>query len=194
MTWFTFSLISIFFLAAAELTQQHLLNKSKAIPERSSVSLTFLVQSIFTLPIIFLSDLKTQFFDIFSLDIFPRLILVTVIGTLGIVYYLRSFKVKNISISTIFISLSVVVSTTLGIIFFNESSNLAKFLGIGLILIAIVSLNIKNLTLEKNHFFALIGGLLFGVTYPLDKSIVTTIHPIVYIFWTFTLVSIFGFL
>ena len=99
------------------------------------------------------------------------------------IYYLRSFKVKNISISTIFIAFSVVVSTTLGIIFFSESLYLYKLLGIALVLLAIVSLNISNFQLEKNHFYGLIAGTMFGITYSIDKYIITdSIQPIIYIF------------
>jgi drug/metabolite transporter (DMT)-like permease len=189
MGWFTFSLISIFFLATAELTQQHLLNKAKAISERSSASLTFFIISFLTLPIILLTELKYGLFDVFSPDILPKLIGATVLGSIGMVYYLRSFKVKNISISTIFISLSVVVSTTLGIIFFKEGLYFEKILGILLILIAIVSLNIKNISLEKNHLYALLGGFIFGATYTLDKSVVIEVHPVIYIFWSFMFAS-----
>jgi len=70
---------------------------------------------------------------------------------IAVIFYFRSFKVKNISISTIFISFSVLISTSLGIIFFSESVNYLKFVGIALILLAIILINYKNSILEKNH-------------------------------------------
>ncbi len=122
------------------------------------------------------------------------LVPVNFIAAVAMIYYLRSFRVKNISLSSIFISLSTVVSATLGIFLFEESFDFYKISGIGLVLVAIISLNIKNIHLEKNHLWGLLAGLLFGLTYTLDKRIVLNVHPIIYIFWGFTLVSIFGFL
>ena len=128
MTWFSFSLLSIVALATAELTQQHLLNKGTHIEERTSAVLTFLVQAIFTIPIIFFTDLKHSFFSVFSSETLPYMLLVSFVASIGMIYYLRSFKVKNISISTIFISLSIVVSTTLGIVFLKEGFYFTKYL------------------------------------------------------------------
>ena len=86
------------------------------------------------------------------------------------------------------------VSTTLGIIFFNESTSIAKFVGILLVLAAIISLNYKNAILEKNHFFGIAAGLLFGIVYTLDKGIVFHVNPLIYIMWTFVLISFWAFL
>lgn len=194
MNWFYFSLISIIALALAELTQQHILNAKNNIEERTSACLTFLIQSFFTIPFIFVFKVGGEFLRIFQADLFPYFIITSIIGSVGMIFYLRSFKVKNISISTIFVSFSVVVTTTIGILFFNETTYLYKFIGIALVLIAIISVNIKNLNIEKNHFWGILAGLMFGVTYSLDKMIVTYVHPLIYIFWTFMLVAFFGFI
>jgi drug/metabolite transporter (DMT)-like permease len=109
------------------------------------------------------------------------------------VFYLKSFKVKNISLSVIFVSLSAIVSTSLGIIIFSESASYGKFLGIASILVAIAIANYKNAILEKNHWYGLAAGAIFGIAYTFDKSIVADIHPLVYIFWSFSMVSAWGF-
>ena len=194
MTWFAFSLLSILVLALAELAQQYLLHTKKYFDERTSVVLTFLIQSILTIPIIFFSGLKARVYTVFLLDTFPFILLVTLISSFAMIFYLRSFKVNNISISSIFVSLSTVVSTSMGVVFFNEGIYLYKVLGIVLVLLAIISLNVKNLSLEKNHFYGLVAGALFGIAYTLDKKIVQSVDPIIYIFWVFTLVAFFGFL
>ena len=194
MTWFTFSLLSIIALASAELLQQYLLNADNHFDERTSAVLTFLVQAVFTIPFIVFTDLRYTFFDIFKPHILPKFIGVAIIASFGMIYYLKSFKVKNISISTIFVSLSIVISTSLGIILLNEGLYFYKILGIFLVLGAIVAINIKNINIEKNHYYGLIAGLLFGTTYTLDKLIVLNIHPINYIFWSFTSVAFFGFI
>jgi drug/metabolite transporter (DMT)-like permease len=192
MTWFTFSLLSIFALAIAELTQQHLLNQKDSFSERTSAVFTFIFQSLLTIPVLFILNLESEFFTIFQPQLLPKIILVTILASIAMIFYFKSFRVKNISFSTIFISFSTVVSTILGIIFFSESTSPLKFLGIGLILGAIVVVNYKNAALEKNHFFGLIAGTLFGVSYTLDKGILVYLHPLIYLFWVFLLVAIFG--
>jgi drug/metabolite transporter (DMT)-like permease len=194
MTWFTFSIFSIFALAAAELTQQHLLNKKNAFSERTSAVLTFLIQSVIAMPFLFMLGISDQLFYIFDQAIFPRVLFVTLIASIGMVFYLKSFRVRNISISAIFVSFSVIVSTLFGIAFFSESMSYLKFLGTSLVLVAIVVVNYKNTILEKNHFYGLVAGFIFGICYTLDKSIVTSnIHPLVYIFWAFFMVALWGF-
>lgn len=192
MNWFTFSILSIFALALAELTQQKILNTSSNLNERFSAVLTFLAQSMFTIPLILFFGLQGEILKVFAPDTLPYFLVVSITGSIGMIFYLRSFKVQNISISTIFVSLSMVVSTILGIIFLNESLYFLKILGLLLILSAIISLNIKNLQLEKNHFYGLLAGLIFGLTYTLDKKVVLDIHPIVYMFWIFLTVAFYG--
>ncbi len=192
MTWFTFSLLSIFALAIAELTQQHLLNLKDSFNEKASAVLTFAFQSLITLPVLLAMGLKDEIFTIFQSQLLPKFFSVTLLASIAMIFYFRSFRVKNISFSAIFISLSVVISTVLGIIFFSESTNPLKFLGIILILGAIVIVNYKNAALEKNHFFGLIAGVLFGISYTLDKGILMYLHPLVYLFWIFLSVAIFG--
>ncbi len=194
MTWFTFSILSVFALAIAELTQQHLLNLKNPFSARASAVLTFLLQSVFSIPFIFAFGLSDQVFLIFNISVLPKIMGVSFLGSLAMILYLKSFQVKNISISAIFISLSAVTSTFLGIVFFSESVNYMKFIGIGLILLAIIAVNYKNAALEKNHLYGLAAGMIFGILYTLDKSIVLDIHPMIYIFWSFLLISCWGFI
>ena len=194
MTWFTYSILSIFALATAELVQQHLLNLKKSFDERSSGVLTFFVQALFTIPIIIFSPLKSELLIIFNPKILPLMLLVNFIAAIAMTYYLRSFKVQNISISTIFVSFSVVVSTILGIIFNNEGLYFLKILGIALVLFSIFSINLGKFKLEKNQLYGLLAGVLFGISYTFDKNLVQHMHPFVYIFWSFFFVALLGYL
>lgn len=194
MNWFNLSLLSIIALAVAELMQQHILHTRRDFDERTSGVLVIFIQSLFTLPIILLTDLRSQVFSIFQTPNWPYIFLVTLIVSIAMIYYLRSLMVKSISISNIFVSLSMVVSTALGIVLFNEGYYLTKFVGIALILFAIVSLNFKNIYIEKNNLYGLLAGMFFGVAYTLDKKIVLGVEPIIYIFWSFALTSFFGFI
>ncbi len=193
MSWFYFSLISIFSLALAELTQQHILNKGKSFDERTSGVLIFLTQSILTVPLIIFTGKLNDIFTVFDKDIIGYLLLDNIIGSVAMVMYLRSFKVKNISFSSIFVSFSVVVTTTLGIIFFNEVVTPYKIVGILLVMASIVGVNYKNTHIEKNHKWGLLAGVLFGVAFSIDKSIATHIEPLIFAFWGFMFVALFGF-
>lgn len=194
MTWFTLSLLSVFALATAELTQQYLLNSKNAFNERASTVFTFLFQSLLTIPVIFVFSLQGKLFSVFNKDVIVQIFTVTVVASVAMVFYLRSFRVKNISFSTIFISGSTIVSTALGIMFLGEEVYISKFVGIFLVLLAIIILNIKNASLERNHYYGLLVGVMFGVAYTLDKSISLKVDPLIYIFWAFFLVALFGFL
>lgn len=194
MSWFIFSLISISALAAAELLQQHILNGENTIDEKSSTILTFGSQSILALILIFILGLNKDLFSVFTPNILPIILASSFTAAMAMIFYLRSFRVKNISFSSMFISLSVVVSTILGIIVFQESVSLMKLIGIGLVLFAIFSLNFSNSNLEKKHLYGLLAGVFFGITYTLDKLVVIDIHPLVYLFWSFTFVISISFL
>lgn len=194
MTWFMFSLISITALATAEILQQKILNKNK-MSETLSTVLTFGLQSILSVTIIFLFGYSNQLFSIFDKRVFPYFIASTILATYGTLFYFKSFKVKNISISAIFTSFSAVVSTILGIVMIGESTDILKYIGIGLVLTAIIILNINNITLEKNHFYGLLAGIFFGSTFVFDKLIVTNdIHPLIYLFWSFTIIALIIYL
>jgi drug/metabolite transporter (DMT)-like permease len=184
MAWFILSIGSIAFLAGAELAAQKILTRKESLSPTVSAVLGYSLQALMTLPFLLLLPPADRF-RIFEADVFIKYIAVVLIGALGAIVYLQSFKVKNISISIIFGSLSVVVSTALGIIFFHESTGLMKFIGIGLILFAIFILNFRNASLEKNHFYGLLSGILYGAAYYLDKSIVQAVHPLAYIFWVY---------
>jgi drug/metabolite transporter (DMT)-like permease len=167
MLWFILSLLSVFALAAAELVQQYLLNLKNAFNERTSAVLTFLLQSLLVFPIILFSPYRSQLLTVFDRTIIFKLAAVTAIASVAMIFYLKSFKVKNISFSAIFVSCSVIVSTALGIIFLNESWHILKFIGIALILLAIFFLNYKNVGVEKNNYYGLAAGLMFGISYTL---------------------------
>lgn len=194
MLWFILSITSVLALATAELLQQRLLNKRDAFSEQTSGVLTFFFQAILSLPIFLFISSPEEMTAVFQPDIFFRLVLLGTLASIGMRFYLRSFKVKSISFSAIFGSISVVVSTVLGIIFFQETTHVMKFIGIALVLSAIVLLNYRNVHLERNHFYSLLSGIIFGVCFTLDKSIVTVLPLWVFVFWNFLIVSLIGFL
>jgi drug/metabolite transporter (DMT)-like permease len=193
VSWFALSLLSVTFLATTELTQQHLLNGKMALSPRVSTVLAFAIQSLMAVPFVLILY-PNEIAKLFQEKVAFQILIVAALSYIGNLFYFQSFKVKNISLSAILVSFSVVMSTILGIIFFDESIGWLKFVGIGLVLAAIVGVNYRNIHLRRNHLFALGAGVIFGTCYALDKSIVSDIHPLVYISTMFPLIALFGFL
>lgn len=193
MTWFAFSLASVVSLAVAELSLQNVLNRKKSFTPRTTAFLGYVLQSVLILPFL-IFFFREDFLSIFTPEIFPRIMAVCLISSIATLFYAKSFQVKNISVSSIFGSLSIVVSTCLGIYFYNEGTHFIKFVGIAAILVSIVILNIRNAALEKNHFYGLAAGALYGLCYVLDKGNVQSITPPVYVFWLFLFTAFFVFI
>lgn len=194
MSWFALSLFSVFALATAELSQQYLLNKKNGFSAPVSLVLTVLVVAIFCFPVILFTGKLTEISLLFSNSVSLFVVLSGFLGALSTQFYFRSFQVKNISVSTIFISLSAVVSTFLGILFLGEGVGLSKFFGVFLILSAIIFLNFKNRTIEKKHLFGLVAGVIFGISYTVDNFVVASVSPVVYLFVQCLMMAFFGVL
>ena len=184
VNWFIFCLLSVFALATAELIQQYVINSdTNEIDDKASGFLTFGLPAVLMFPLI-LNQFKWQTFIIFNLNILPFFLIATAASALGTVFYLKSFNVKSISYSTIFVSSSAIFSTILGIIIYGESVLPLKFLGIGLILGGIILTNIKNEVFEKQSLWGLLAGFFYGTLYICDKWFVTEIDPLLYLFWS----------
>jgi len=98
----------------------------------------------------------------------------------GSLYY-QSYKGNSVALSVILCSVTSIVTTIAGILFFGESTALLKFIGSGLILVAIIVVNYtKNQKLDKYNIYALSGGILYGISYSLDKDLVGSMNPLVY--------------
>jgi drug/metabolite transporter (DMT)-like permease len=166
VSWFALSLLSVTFLATTELTQQHLLNGKMALSPRVSTVLAFAIQSLMAVPFVLILY-PNEIAKLFQEKVAFQILIVAALSYIGNLFYFQSFKVKNISLSAILVSFSVVMSTILGIIFFDESIGWLKFVGIGLVLAAIVGVNYRNIHLRRNHLFALGAGVIFGTCYAL---------------------------
>jgi drug/metabolite transporter (DMT)-like permease len=194
MNWFFFCALSVFALAVAELTQQYLLNrKGFEIDERVSGFLTFFIPACLMAPFVFIYY-RAEVFLLMSPIILPYFLGACIAGAFGTTFYLRSFKVESISYSVILVSSSAIFSTILGIFVFHETSNLLKFSGIFMILLAIFLSNVKNEKFQKASLWGLAAGFFYGTMYVFDKFLVLEVDPFVYIFWSFLFTSTFLFL
>lgn len=177
--WFIFAFLSIFAIAGSELSQKISLTQKANISAITNNFFVWSMQGIGGLILAILLNQTTINLDLFSM---LRLGMVALVYFLGGTFFYTSYKANSPSISIILGSVSVVVSTTLGIIFLAESTMPVKFLGIFLILLSIIIINLqKTEKFNKYNLFALMGGLCYGVAYTLDKSLVANVSPALYV-------------
>ena len=70
-------------------------------------------------------------------------ILGLVFNLIGIIFYAGTLRSENIGIATaIFLAINIVAVTLAGIVFFRERSSILQIVGMGLILLAIVLMEI----------------------------------------------------
>lgn len=178
--WFVFALLSIAALTGAELSQKVSMSNKKDISAITNNFFVWTLQGIFGL-------ILTAFLSDFTLpqneNIVWKFLLVGIVYFLGGTFYYTSYKANSASLSIVLGSFSVIVSTTLGILFLGEQLNLLKALGIIAVLIAIFIVNYsKGAKLSKYNYFALAGGFAFGLAFSIDKSfVIGNIYPTLYV-------------
>ena len=169
--WYVYTLISICLFASVELFYKKYV---EANPKISANSLSvfsnlwiFIVSGVY----IVLSRISIDFTTI----PYVLLLLNAFFFTLATAFYYESYKHISASIATILGMSSAVVSTLLGIYFFQESNSWIKFLGTGIIMISIVVLYWEKARISLKYYsFALIGGALYGLAYIIDKELIVT--------------------
>lgn len=157
--WLIFVLISVVVMAASEIAQKITMTAPENISSETSNFFVWLFQSLLGVIVFFLfSNHNTDF----SVSLIPRLLLVgSVYFWAGTLYY-SSYKGSSAGLSTILGTVSMIMSTTLGIIFLNESVNIFKILGILLVFGAIIFARFtRNLHFDKYNLLAM-SGVLYG--------------------------------
>jgi drug/metabolite transporter (DMT)-like permease len=177
--WFIYALLSIFVIAGSEISQKISLTQKVDI---SAITNNFFVWIFQGTGGIILSLIFGGISFALNISDILRLTLVAITYFLGGTFYYTSYKGNSPSISIILGSISVIISTFLGIIFFDESTHIQKFIGIGIILVSIIIVNLKKKEkFGKYNLFALLGGVCFGVAYNIDKSFIQTVSPFNYL-------------
>lgn len=189
--WFIFALLSIFALCGSEISQKISLTQKVDI---SAITNNFYVWTFQGLVGLVLALLSHNFILISTPIDLLKLLAVAIMYFLGGTFFYTSYKGNSPSISVILGSVSVLVSTTLGVVFFKEGLVSQKILGIILIMVSIIILNLnKKDKINKYNVYALIGGICFGTAYTLDKSFALNLHPFNYLAFvclTIALISI----
>ena len=177
--WFFFTLLSVIAMACDELSQKVALTQKANI---SAITNNFFVWTLQGVGGLLIAGILGQFsFTLTSIQLI-KLLVVAFVYFLGGTLFYTSYKGNSPSISIVLGSVSVIVSTTLGIIFFQEGTSLNKFVGIALVLFAIVIANIqKKDRFNRFNLLALFGGICFGIAYTLDKSFALQLPPGMYV-------------
>ena len=177
--WFILALISVFAIAGSEISQKISLTHKANI---SAVTNNFVVWTLQGIGGLLLAISFHQLNTSLSLNDYLRLFAVAVAYFFGGTFFYTSYKSNSPSISIILGSVSIVISTSLGIILFRENSSFQKFIGIAIILISIIIVNYtKKERINKYNFFAFLGGAFYGLAYTLDKSNVLRTNPTIYV-------------
>lgn len=182
--WFFYVLISILCFAAIELLYKTYVEINQKIAANSLSVLTNL----------WIAGLSLIVLILFKIPIVSPSLPVGAIIINALLYvlasgiYYESYKHIPASIATILGMSSAIVSTVLGIQFFGESTNIMKFIGLGLIMLSVVILYWEKSRINvKYYLFALAAGSLFGCAYMLDKYIITVAHVDI---WQFLFISV----
>lgn len=175
INWFTLTMLGLVSVAIADVSQKVTLKGESPL---SSITNNFLVWNL-------IGVLSLIYFVIFgfsvpelSTDFFVKLIPLAILYFLGGSFYYQSFKSNSVSISAVLATISSVITTTLGIIWFGESTNIYKFVGAFIVFTAIIIVNYqKKMHFDKYNLYALLGGLFYGVAYTTDKYFVISTSP-----------------
>jgi drug/metabolite transporter (DMT)-like permease len=177
--WFIYALFSVLALSGSELSQKVALTHKNNISAVTNNFFVWIMQGLGGLVIAFLFHQLN--FSLFQIP-WLRLLIIGIVYFVGGTLYYTSYKSNSPSISIVLASVSVIISSILGIIFFHESTIFIKFVGIGIILSSIFYLNFqKKIKLDKYNILAILGGLCFGAAYTIDKSFALQMPPAMYL-------------
>lgn len=177
--WFIFSLLSILALSGAEISQKLSISGKANI---SAITNNFVVWTLQGIVGLTLAVMLGQFsFSLNHLSIY-KLLIIGVVYFIGGTLFYSSYKGNSPSISIIFGTISVVMSSILGSVFLGDSFNYVHVIGILLILSAIYFLNYDNKQrINQYNLLAIGGGICYGIAYTIDKSFVISLSPFLYL-------------
>ncbi len=173
--WFALTLFSLIFMAGVELFYKSYIEQNQNV----SANLLGVVTNGLMIPFAMIIVVSNNSFTLSGAP-WGLIIFECAIYVLAAAFYLESYKTVSASIATILGTTSAIVSTIIGIGLFGESVTLEKFVGIGLIIASIIILNWERSKIHaKGYFLALMGGVLFGIGFIVDKHIIAVVsYPI----------------
>ncbi len=177
--WFVLAMSAVFVLAISEIFQKVSLTNKINISAEANNFIIWVVQGTLALLFVLITGVNTNIN--FNLELVVQMIIIGTIYFAGGTLFYTSYKGNSPSISLILQSFSVIITTSLGILFFAESRSDIKFIGIGIIILAILIANYNpKEKFSKYNLLALGGACLYGIAYTIDKQFSITMNPHIY--------------
>lgn len=192
MNWFIFALLSVVALAGSEISQKASLMREEDISAITNNAFVWTIQGLGGLAVaLFLG----QFVILSDPTAWLKLLVLAVVYFFGGTFFYTSYKSNSPSVSIVLGSVSVIISTLIGILFFSESTIIMKFVGIALIMAAILFINYSKgkFNLDKYNLLALAGGGLFGIAFSIDKSFALELPAFTYLAYMSLSVGLLSF-
>lgn len=175
INWLTLTLAGLISVAIADISQKFSLKGESPL---SSITNNFIVWNGIGFVSLLYFIFSKQTIPSLSPTFFFQLIPLAIVYFLGGSFYYQSFKSNSVSISAVLATISSVITTVLGIILYGESTNVFKFVGSLIVLLAIIIVNYqKKLKFDKYNYYALVGGIFYGIGYTADKHFVLSSSP-----------------
>lgn len=126
----------------------------------------------------------------------PNLVLMVVVYSLGNVFVFKALKEGEVSTFTIIFALRALVTVFVSALVLGEVFKVNQLIGGGLIIVAIILVNIKraNLKLNRADLFALGAAVCFGLANTNDRLILGTFELYTYVSLAFVAPGILLFL
>ncbi len=176
-------IIGVFALGLAEAGTNFQLKKHKEVNSRGFLLVGNIVTLVLTLVWMIIFDIPFTPLDIRTWII---LIIALLLFYAANNLYFTSYKTENASTISVLMMFSIIVSTIMGKILFNEVISITQWLGISIVLVAIFMLNMPKVNMQElRKFFspsgakgmAILGAGLFGLALSASKLIVQDIDP-----------------
>lgn len=177
MSWYLLAAISVISLSIGTLFQRLAMNKEESDPVVASILFQFLLGFITLLYAL------TQGFVAPPPNLLPFFLFPGALYAIGTIAFFKAYKFIGAAEATVLSGAGVIVTLLASIIFLRDKLTAVQFIGIFLILCAVVLVNFnKNqLKLNKGAWFALIGSGSYGLAVVGDTYIIRQYDAVSYL-------------
>ncbi len=191
MNWVVLLFINIFLYAVSTLLQRVILKKESSNP----VAYSIIFQSLLGFFLLIYGSLFGSFSAQNIKPVLINLLLMAVFYGLGNIFVFKSLKILEASVFTIVHSSRVLFTILASTIFLRESLNVSQFLGIFLILSAIIIIYFSRslLKFNKGVLFAFVASLFFGIEVTNDKYMLNSFNIYTFLVLICWLPALFSF-
>lgn len=176
MSWFILVLLSVLVASIGEIGQK--ISLTSKIELSSVTANFFLGTGQFILSLLFLVLFVGPKEIVIQEGELILLVISSILSFFFFKFFYTSYKGQSASLSQVIFSLSIVLTTFLGILFFNEDSGPVKFLGVFLIFIGVLIASYsKGEKLNKYNIYALIAAVIYSFLVLIEKKFSVEADP-----------------